>query len=232
MPERGLVRDGIESAPKADDAERRRGEELKGRQGPDLLLGPVGEIYRAIDRLPERVEAEVVDREPDLQRPRAARELHAAISEVDLIALVVGEVIGVDRERLLEAATVAHEHAAALDRLVKPLVWIKRHRIGALDAGQRLATPLGQRGEPTVGGIDMEPQTLVAAEVGEGVQRIDGAGVRRAGVGRDDQGVPAGLGVGIDRAGQRIEPDPMGVIRRQHAQLVGTEADQPGGSCD
>jgi hypothetical protein len=91
-------------------------------------------------------------------------------------------------------------------------VRIERHRIGALDSGQRLATPLGQRGEPAVGGIDMEPQTLVATDVREGVQRIDSAGIRRPSVGRDDQGLPAGLGIGLDGAGERVDPNPVCVV--------------------
>jgi hypothetical protein len=44
------------------------------------------------------------------------------------------------------------------------------------------------------------------------VQRIDSAGVRRSSVGRDDQGLPAGLGIGLDGAGERVDPNPVCVV--------------------
>lgn len=76
----------------------------------------------------------------------------------------------------------------------------------------------------------MEPEALVATEVREGVQRIDGTAVRRPGVGGDDQRMAPRLGVGLDRAGERIDPNPMCVVGREYAQLVGTEPDQPSGA--
>ena len=98
-----------------------------------------GEVERAVDRGAEGVEPERLDRQPDLQRPPAARELQAEVGEVDLALgdLGVLEVVGDDLERPPQLRALADEQRAALDRLVEPLVRVERDRVGELDPAQR-----------------------------------------------------------------------------------------------
>ena len=58
------------TAPEADDPERRRAPAARGRRCLDRGSRELGEVERAVDRLAERLEAEVAQRDPDLQRPR------------------------------------------------------------------------------------------------------------------------------------------------------------------
>ena len=135
-----------------------------------------------------------LERQPDLERARAARELEPAVGEVDLVVLHHGvlEVVGRDLERAAQQAPVADQQAAAPERLVEPLVRVERDRVGQLDAAQRLAAALGDRREPAVGGVDVEPHAALAADGGQLGQRVDRAGVRGAGAADDEQRLAPG----------------------------------------
>ena len=108
----------------------------------DPLLGALGEVDPAVDRGAEGVEPERVERQPQLQRARAAAELRPAVAEVDLVvARDVAQVLAEDRERALERARVADERAARLVGLEEPLVRVE-------DDGVRVAEP--RRAPPAV----------------------------------------------------------------------------------
>ena len=130
--------------------------------------------------------------------------MHPKIGEVDLLALVVRQIVRVDRERPREQLAFANEHRAAFNRLIEPLVRVERHRIGQLDARQRRAAPLTQGGESTVCSIDVEPQPAVAADLRQLTQAVDRASVGRTCVRGYDQRLAARPGVGLDRTQQSV----------------------------
>ena len=157
------------------------------------------------DRGLERVEAEDAQRQPELERARAAGELRAALAELDDAAAGVAQVGAVERERVLEQAGLADEHGADLVGLEEPLVRVEHERVGALDAGEEVR--LREAGGRAVGAVDVEPQALAVGEVGEVVERVDGAGARRAG-GADDARTGSGRPRG--RGGSRRRSRPAG----------------------
>ena len=120
--------------------------DLPARPLAQQRLGVLGQRDPAADRLAERRQPEDADRQPQLQRPRPARELHGAVAEVDLAAQHVAQVGALERERPLEQVRLAHEQAADLVRLEQPLVRVEHQRVGALEAGeQRPARPATAR---------------------------------------------------------------------------------------
>lgn len=133
----------------------------------DQSLGEPRQVKRAVDRLGERFGAEVADREPDLQRSRAASELQTAVTEIDFVTAVVAEVVRRDRKRPLQETRFADEHAAALDRLVEPFVRVERDRVGQLDAGQQPAPATGERSEAFICGVHMQPQPTLPTQCGQ-----------------------------------------------------------------
>ena len=217
-----------EAPAEADDAE------LRGRQQLELgvlahaRLGQHGEVHRRVDRGAERCSPEQRDRHPDLERARRAAELHAEVGEVDLllVGLRVGEVVGHDRERAPQAHALADEQGAALERLVEPLVRIEGDGVGQLDPLQPAAPALGQRREAAVGAVDVAPRAARAGDLGELGQRVDRAGVGRAGAERDEQRPPPGGEVGVHRARQQVGAHAVLRVDGQHAHLVGVEAER------
>ena len=59
---------------------------------------------------------------------------------------------------------VADEQAAALVRLVQPLVRVERDRVRAADAVERAPSPLGQHREAAVRRVDVQPQPVRVAQ--------------------------------------------------------------------
>jgi agmatinase len=98
---------------------------------------------------------------------RRPRQLDAEVAEIDLVGLRdrVVQVGGRHLERAAQEAGVAHEQRSALVRLVQPLVRVERDGVGIADSRERAAPALSQHGEPSVGGIDMQPEPACAADV-------------------------------------------------------------------
>ena len=182
-----------------------------------------------VDRSPERVDAERAQGQPELECTRGSRELEALVGEVDdaFVDLRVAQVVRGDLERTPERVRVAHEHAAALVRLVQPLVRVERDRIGEREIAERRSAAVGQHGEAAVRRIALEPDVALAADGGELVDRVDGAGARRAAVRDREERQPAGRLVGRHRGCKRRGLEPQIVADRQHAQLVRPEAEHP-----
>ena len=152
-----LVVDARGTAPERDDPERRRRHELEVGRCSDLALRMSGQVEAAIDRVAEGGDAEVAQRDPELQGAAASRQLQPEIREVHLLVgrLDVAEVVGIDLEATAQRRTAAHEQRAELDRLVQPLVRVERDRIRQLDAGKRVPAALGEARERTVRAVDV-----------------------------------------------------------------------------
>ena len=72
----------------------------------------------------------------------------------------------------------------------------------------------------------MEPEPFLRAEVGQLVERIDGAGVDGARVAHHDRRKEPGAAVGGDRRAQQAHGDAEAVVRGQLAQVAGPDAEQ------
>jgi hypothetical protein len=73
---------------------------------------------------------------------------------------------------------------------------------------------------------------VLAADLGEAFERVDGAGVRGAALRRDAERGQIPSEVGGDRGLQRLGCEPEAVVARQHAHLLGPEAEDPGRAGD
>ena len=227
----GLVAAGPLPA-EADDAERGRRHHGEAGPVPDQGLGVLGQLEVALDAGPERGQAERLHGDPHLQGAEAPGQLQSPVGEVDLVRALDGvavQVVGVDGERPLQPGPVADQHAAALHRLVQPLVRVERHRVGTLEAGQRCFPLGGQRGEAAVGRVDVQPQPFGRADVGQAGQRVDGAGVGRSGAGAQGEGDAARAAVGPDGRGHRVRRQAPPAVGRQHPHLLRPQSHRPRG---
>ena len=172
--------------------------------------------------------------EPELERPRRPRQLQAEIGEVHLLQRRVGvaEVVGADLERVPQRSAVANEQAAALIRLIEPLVGIESDRVGQRDALECRAPALGQDGEATVGSVDVQPDPVLPAERRQVHDRIDRAGARGARVRDREKRAPSVCHIGRDRVceGRRLQPQVLADGQDPH--LVRPEAERPRGPCE
>ncbi len=164
---------------------------------------------RDLDPLPDR---------PDRSRVRAVAD--------------VLEVRGLVGERVVERRGVAQQDAAHGLRQVEPLVRVDRERVDALEpAEQGSARRRGRRGG-AVGAVDVHPDVVLGADVGEGVERIDGARAGRARDADDGDGRHAGRDVRLDRAGELVGPDAEGVVAADLAKRAPAQAEHVAGAAD
>jgi hypothetical protein len=126
---------------------------------------------------------------------------------------------------------VAHEQRPELDGLVEPLVRVEGDRVGELQTLERPAASFAETGERAVGTVDVEPEVVVAADLRQVAERVDGACRRRAGVRDDQQWQPPGGLVGADSAEERLRAHPGAFVGRDDAHLVGPEPERPRGAC-
>jgi predicted CoA-binding protein len=139
-------------------------------------------------------------------------------------ALGRGQVVGPEREGGPVRPLVADQDAAGVVGHVQPLVEVEGQRIRRLDPGEPRRQLGRQQGEPAEGGIDVEPQALLAAEPGQGRKVVDRPGVDRPGGTHDAEGLQARRPVGRERALECGNLHPVPGIDRDQAQLVAAEA--------
>ena len=72
---------------------------------------------------------------------------------------------------------------------------VERDRVCVSDSGQRLAPALGEHRKPAVRSVHVEPEPVLVAEGTQLAERVDGAGVRGAGVRHDGERSASGPGI-------------------------------------
>jgi len=90
------------------------------------------------------------------------------------------QVIRDDLERAAQSVSLAHEEAAALERLIEPLVRVERDRVRELEASNLLTSAVREDGEATVRAVHVQPDAVGATDLGQLGKGIDGACVRGA----------------------------------------------------
>ena len=86
-----------------------------------------------------------------------------------------------------------------------------------------------ERGEAAVSGVDVQPDSLRAAEVRDFRQRIDRAGAARSGVGAYRDGIEAGGPVRGHRLGECLHVQPETPIAGDQAHMLRLDTNDPGG---
>ena len=191
------------------------------RARPDVGFCPGGQLHPLRDGASERSHPKGLDRHPDLQRPKRAAQLQAAIREVGMVRAPhrVLEHVVVEGEDVLQRAGVLHQQAACLVGLEEPLVGVQPNRIGALNPGQEPFAGLGHDGKATVGGIGVQPDAFRLAVVRHRPQRIDSSGATRSGVCAHGDGIEtcgAILGHGLHKR-LHVQAEVLVTWNRAHA---------------
>ena len=132
------------------------------------------------------------------------------------------DVVAAVREGVAGRLRVAIQQTAAIDRLIQPFVRVERQGIGQRQSMELLGRSQG--GQPSVGAIDVQPQTLAPGEVGDLRQGIDRAGDDAAGAGHDGDRRVSSFAVGGNSGLERIRPHPECVVDRDQAQIVAADA--------
>ena len=142
------------------------------------------------------VEPERLQREPYLERPEPARQVDPVLAEPRIAAgepaLGRGQIVGPQRERRPMRRFVADQHAPGLIGDVQPLVEVERQRVRPLDACQPRRQRRHQHRQPAKGRVDVEPQALRLAQLGQRLQVVDGTGVDGAGRAHDAERLQPG----------------------------------------
>ena len=124
----------------ADDVERDRRHQLEAVGLGDSRRQVAGLAAVALDRRPEPPRAVLLEREPDLERAKAARQLGPVVAEPGIAAgeaaRVAAQIVGRHGERRAMQVAAAHQHAAGVVGHVQPLVEVESQGVGALDAGE------------------------------------------------------------------------------------------------
>ncbi len=93
---------------------------------------------------------------------------------------------------------MAGEYDAGGEWHCEPLVRIDSDGVAALDAADQISMRIAEYGGGAVSSVEMKPQILTVAEVGEGGDVIDGAGVGSSCGGDDAERLAAGGAVFAD----------------------------------
>src|SRR5581483_1115614 len=75
--------------------------------------------------------------------------------------------------------------------------------------------------------VDVQPEVVALADVGDLVERVARAGVDRSRLRDDDRGLDAGGAVALDRLDERLDAHPVLVVDRDRADAAGAEAERP-----
>src|SRR5260221_8508999 len=94
-------------------------------------------------------------------------------------------------EGLAQQLPLAHNGATALNRGRQPLVGVQRYRVGAFEAREERRDLLVENAERAIGPIDVQPEALLAAEIGQVVEGVHSPRVDCPGAGRNTEGQPS-----------------------------------------
>ena len=106
---------------------------------------------------------------------------------------------------------------------------IGRDRVGLLEPREERRELARQDRHGSVRSVDVKPERLAAAQLREGVQRVDRSGVDRPGGADDDRGGKARRPVLRDRALEEIQADPESLVGLDLAQVPGADPEQVDG---
>ena len=143
----------------------------------------LGQVDRHIDHVGENLRPEQRPHAPHAERGRPLRAFQVHDAAVVLGQLRRGRIEQVGRflvERRQPMLAVAIEQHRAQRRHEHHLVGVADDAVGPLDAGQQMAMPRAERQRTAVGRIDVQPDFVPPADIGDVGERIKRADRRRA----------------------------------------------------
>jgi hypothetical protein len=130
---------------------------------------------------------EVLERHPELEGPEATCLLGAILGEprqpAEPLSLLRAQVGRHQAERVAEDGAIPQQRRAALDGNREPFMRIQSDRVRAGKTAETRRALRGHGGDRPVGAVHVQPQPLAGTEIGQLIQRIDGARRHRSGAG-------------------------------------------------
>src|SRR5471032_1488141 len=212
-----------------DDREGVRRGNFKTRVGGDFP----GQVLRHADvaahHLCQAFAAEPAQDEPELQGAEAPTERHAVIHQVDGAGVLLSpQIFGDQGEGAAQHIGAGGVKNAAIHGCGKPLVWVGDEAVGAVAAFKRPAE-LGRQGGGTgVGGVYVQPDVVLTAEVRDGGNGIDAGGGSGPDSGGDAAGAAARGKVALDQFAQGFGAHAELVIHGDLAHVILADADGDG----
>ena len=105
---------------------------------------------------------------------------------------------------------------------------VQRHRVGELDPGEQPLAAFGQRREPAVGRVNVQPRPSFLTDLGQLGERVHGAGIGGACAGHHEERSSARAQVGFHRVEEGVGAHPETFVGGQDPQLLGLEAEDAG----
>ena len=124
--------------------------------------------------------------------------------------------------------SIAHQQRPGPVWQEHSLVRIERQRVSTRQAVQCWLRFLAEVEKRAVGTVDVMPQVLGCTEIRERLQRIHGAGVRRAGARDDGKRREAGAAIVSHRFAQRFDRQPILLVARYRSDTVRHDPGQLG----
>ena len=173
---------------KGKERELRLRDHLDPRNGADRLRRLGREIELLVEGAPKGPGPVHLERQPDPQSPRLPRQLRPKLAEIDalLVRLHGRHVARRHRVRPPQRPRIPHDEAPCSIGQKEPLVRIQRDGVGLLDPAERRPPPLGEREEPPVGRVHMEPETPRSRHAGDRGEIVHSPSVGGAGVGHKE----------------------------------------------
>ena len=114
----------------------------------------------------------------------------------------------------------------ALEEAAHEFVRVPSDRVGALDAGEFVAQLLRQQTATAPRGVDVEPEVVLGADVGDGTHRVEGAQDGGAAGAVDVEGPVAGSEPLDNKSLELVDPHPAALVASHlddivHAQAAG-----------
>lgn len=178
--------------------------EVEGGGFVDEVGEVVGGGEGAVDEVGESGAAECLEGDGDFEGVGAAGGAEGAAEEVGEAGF--GVVVGVEVGGLVvewgEVVAVGDGEDACGCGLPAEFVEVEGDAVGAVEAVDLVAVGGAEEEGPAVGGVDVEFRAVGGAEVGDGGEWVDLAGVGGAGGGGDEEGLVAVVGEGLVECGE------------------------------
>ena len=168
------------------------------------------------------------DHKPKLERAKTAPELDVPVAIINHRARfrgLVAQVLRQNRQRLDQLLAVGDIEAVAIEVGEHPFVRVEAVAVGEFHAIVNKAKLRAERGRAAHGGIDVQPEIVLAADAGNFAHGVDRVRRRRADGCADEAGNQAGLNVSFDVPCQRFGTHGEVLVHFDVAQVVRTHAD-------
>jgi len=214
--------------PEAHGGQRSRRQQLHVRAGLDDLFHVPRQVDMPADVAHQALSARLLNVPEGFQRPGGIpRLLRAAVRVPDMAGEALprrqAEIGGDELVGRLQQFALPHHGTATADGHRQPLVRIDGDGVGALHARETGREAGVERSQPAIGAVHVQPEALLATEIGETVEGVYGSGLHAPGVRRDEEGTVTGPAVSGDRRAQVTEVYPEIAVNSHLAGAAETE---------